>query len=72
MVGGGGGAGRLLRYWKVFFTAHRSLFFFFAWCGPGFFSARIMSIKTKQKKVYYISLYSDRETDTGLIKRLAL
>ena len=52
---GGGGGGRE-DYFGPGNIVRRTLepgFLFFAWYGPGFFSARNMCIKTKQKSLLY-------------------
>ena len=52
----------------IFFFTHRSLaFYFLRVMALDFISARIMRIETN-KKVYYVSIDSDLEMDTRLIK----
>ena len=66
----GGGGVEITLVLGFFFFVRRSLAFYFCLVRSWIFSARIMRIKTK--KVYYISVDSDLEMDTRLIKCLAL
>ena len=65
------GSGKITLVLDFFFFARRSLAFYFLRGTVLNFFARIMRIKTN-KKVYYISVDSDLEIDTRLIKCLVL